>query len=410
MLLGPTGSGKSTLINAMINYIVGVQWKDNFRFKLIDEDHLRSQAENQTSEVTMYKINHQQGFKIDYSLTIIDSPGFGDTRSAEEDKEISEHLCNLFSAELAVGEVDAVCLVLQAALARLTPSQIFVFESVLSIAGRDVAENIRVLVTFADCKRPPVLEAINATGVPCPKTTDRLPVHFKFNNSALFAHNTSSAADCTSDFEAGGLVQMFWDVGEESMKRFFDALSVMKTKSLTMTKEVLRERSQLQNSVEDLQKQIHVELAKFQEINKATKVLKQHKEEINRNKNLQFEVTVIKPVQDNISGQYTTNCQQCHYSCEKPNDAGTISSSGYCTVCPGKCHQSVHLNQKYKFDYKEVKERQTVKELQEKCLPGTGVVAVQACREVSDGVREEQTSPSLLQYDELGTPGEFSSS
>ncbi|KAI3374356.1 hypothetical protein L3Q82_005959 [Scortum barcoo] len=183
----------------------GFAIRDNFRFKLIDEDQSRSQAESQTSEVTVYKINHQQGFKIDYSLTIVDSPGFGDTRSAEEDKEISEHLYNLFSAELGVGEVDAVCLVLQDALARLTPSQIFVFESVLSIAGRDVAENIRVLVTFADCKRPPVLEAINATGVPCPKTTDRLPVHFKFNNSALFAHNTSSAADCTSDFEAGGL-------------------------------------------------------------------------------------------------------------------------------------------------------------------------------------------------------------
>lgn len=73
MLFGANRSGKSTLINGMINYIVGVKWKDNFRFKL------GSQAEGQTSEVTVYKINHQGGFKIDYSLTIVDIPGFRDT-------------------------------------------------------------------------------------------------------------------------------------------------------------------------------------------------------------------------------------------------------------------------------------------------------------------------------------------
>ncbi|TKS79293.1 Neoverrucotoxin subunit alpha [Collichthys lucidus] len=59
ILLGATGSGQSTLINAMINYIVGVEWNDKFRFKLIDEDQSRSQ----TSAVTVYTINHQDETK-----------------------------------------------------------------------------------------------------------------------------------------------------------------------------------------------------------------------------------------------------------------------------------------------------------------------------------------------------------
>ncbi|XP_040911714.1 uncharacterized protein si:ch73-170d6.2 isoform X1 [Toxotes jaculatrix] len=383
MVLGATGAGKSTLINGMINYILGVEWDDSFRFKLVDEGQSKSQAESQTSEVTAYKINHQDGFKINYSLTIVDTPGFGDTRGIERDKMIVEQLRNLFSAQLGVSEIDAVCFVAQASLARLTPTQRYVFDSVLSIFGKDVAENIRVLVTFADGQRPPVLEAINASGVPCPKTKDGLPVHFKFNNSALFADNRSSAADSLSgDEEDGGFDQMFWNMGTKSMKRFFAALNQIETKSLTMTKEVLKERQQLENSVENLQKQVTLGLAKLEELKETSEQLKEHEAEISRNENFEIEITVTKPFQYDISGTgvYLTNCQQCHFTCHDncayANDADkkhccAMGSNGHCTECPGKCHWSVHHNQKYKWEYKEVKEKKTVKELKDKYLNAT---------------------------------------
>ena len=37
MILGATGAGKTTLINGMINYLLGVEWGDDFRFKPIVE-------------------------------------------------------------------------------------------------------------------------------------------------------------------------------------------------------------------------------------------------------------------------------------------------------------------------------------------------------------------------------------
>ncbi|KAE8290476.1 Stonustoxin subunit alpha [Larimichthys crocea] len=246
ILLGATGSGQSTLINAMINYIVGVEWNDKFRFKLIDEDQSRSQ----TSAVTVYKINHQDGFKIDHSLTIVDTPGFGRARGIKRDREITEHLHEFLSAQHGLREIDAVCFVAQAALARLTPTHKSVFDSVLSIFGKDVAENIRVLVTFADGQRPPVLEAINASGVPCPKTEDGLPVHFKFNNSALFADNKSSAAGSMSEDDEDGGFQMFWNMGTKSMKKFFDAFTEIKTKP--MRTKVLKDIKQLKSFVQEL--------------------------------------------------------------------------------------------------------------------------------------------------------------
>ncbi|XP_053186877.1 uncharacterized protein LOC128369826 [Scomber japonicus] len=378
MVLGATGAGKSTLINGMINYILGVKWKDAFRFKLIDEDQSKSQAHSQTSEITVYKINHQEGFNLEYSLTIVDTPGFGDTRGITRDREITEQLRNLFSAQSGVSEIDAICFVTQASLARLTATQKYVFDSVLSIFGKDVAENIRVLLTFADGQRPPVLEAINASGVPCPKTKDGLPVHFKFNNSALFADNNSSPAN-SSDEDDGFFNQMFWDMGTESMKRFFVAVNEIDTKTLTMTIEVLRERKQLENSIENLQKQVKVGLAKLEEIKETTEILKEHEAEISRYKDFEFEVTVTKAFQKDISGtgNYSTNCQQCHQTCHYPcpygNDADkrrcvAMGSDGYCTVCPGKCCWSLHFNQKYKWEYMEYKEKRTVQELKEKYL------------------------------------------
>ncbi|CAL8366277.1 unnamed protein product [Boreogadus saida] len=76
---GPSGNldvmdaGKSTLVNRVVNYILGVTWDDTFRFKLVDEGTAKSQAHSQTSEVTVYKLNHREGFQIDHSLTIVDT-------------------------------------------------------------------------------------------------------------------------------------------------------------------------------------------------------------------------------------------------------------------------------------------------------------------------------------------------
>ncbi|XP_035987106.1 uncharacterized protein LOC110367889 [Fundulus heteroclitus] len=296
MLLGATGSGKSILINRMINYMVGVEWNDSFRFKLINEDSSRSQAHSQTSEVTVYEIYHQDGFKIPYSLTVIDTPGFGDTRGIDRDREITQQLHNLFTSKDGVSEIDDVCFVAQAALARLTPTQKYVFDSILSIFGKDIAENIRILVTFADGQKPPVLAGILESGVPCPKDAKGLPVLFKFNNSALFADNKSSAVDNLSgDDDEENFDKMFWNMGTKSMKRFFAALNQIKTKSLVLTKQVLRERKQLEVLVENLQIQVRLVLAKLEEIRETRAKIKEHEAEISRNENFEFEVRVQKP-------------------------------------------------------------------------------------------------------------------
>ncbi|CAL9708228.1 unnamed protein product [Knipowitschia caucasica] len=371
MVMGATGSGKSTLINAIVNYIAGVEFKDNFRLKLVHEETFKSQAESQTSEVTVYKLYHQEGFQIPFSLTLVDTPGFGDSRGVQRDEEITEQIRKLFNSSDGVSQIDAVCFVVQAALARLTHTQRYVFDSVLSIFGKDVAENILMLVTFADGQQPPVLAAINAARFPYPKNELGLPVHFKFNNSVLFSDNREAQGE-DDNFE-----KMFWRMGTKSMRKFLTELNKMETKSLQMTKEVLKERRQLETAVEGLQPQVKAGLAKLQEIRATTEQIKDHEAAMTSNENHVIEIEVTKPVQVplNNKGEYLTNCQACHVTCHYPcaikednrkDKCNAMDRSGKCTVCPGYCHWSVHLNQPYKWEYVAVKQKQTIGEMKEK--------------------------------------------
>uniref|UniRef100_A0A3Q0RZ40 Uncharacterized protein n=1 Tax=Amphilophus citrinellus TaxID=61819 RepID=A0A3Q0RZ40_AMPCI len=185
------------------------------------------------------------------------------------------------------------------------------------------------------------------------------------------------SSDSVSDDDEGSFDQMFWEMGTKSMKRFFAALNIINTKSLTMTKEVLRERKQLENSVENLQTKVKLGLAKMEELKEMSEKLKENEAEISRNKDFEFEITVKKPVQEDISGtgNFITNCQQCHVTCHFPcyipndaekNECVAIGPDGCCTECPGKCIWYVHYNQQYKWGYEDVKEKKTIKELEEK--------------------------------------------
>ena len=243
--MGETGSGKTTLINAMINYILGVEWDDPFRYKLIDEKFKASQAHSQTETVTAYDIYWTPGMRIDFSLTIVDTPGYGDTRGIERDQQITEIVKQFFNDRYGIQEVNAVGFVVAASSVRLTPTQRYVFDKILEIFSKDIERNICLLLTFADMQRPQVLDSIIQAQVPCHKDEDGQPSFNKFNSSALFVPKT----DQLTDLYNSGL----WSLGADNFKQFFMAVGQLNATSLTLTKEVLEERKQLEAKVEGIQ-------------------------------------------------------------------------------------------------------------------------------------------------------------
>ena len=93
---GATGAGKTTLINAMANYIMGVDWEDEYRFKLISEETAHDQTKSHTSCITAYTFEYS-GSPLPYTLTVIDTPGFGTTAGLARDRQIVVQIKEFFT-------------------------------------------------------------------------------------------------------------------------------------------------------------------------------------------------------------------------------------------------------------------------------------------------------------------------
>ncbi|XP_071833385.1 uncharacterized protein [Apostichopus japonicus] len=383
MVVGATGAGKTTLINGMINYVLGVDWKDNFRFQLIfdkEEAKQRTQAQSQTKWISSFTFYHQDGFQVPYSLTVIDTPGFGDTSGIKRDEEITQQIRNFFTTQgdEGIDHIDAIAFVTQASLPRLTPTQRFIFDQVLALFGKDISENIFLLVTFADGLKPPVLEGVKMAGIPYKK-------YFKFNNSALHAENTSvtrkqhrpptnNGNESGSDIDDDDFNEMFWEMGEKSFQTFFTNLNNTQAKSLLLTKEVLNERHHLETQVAGIHQHIRTGLNKLEQLRIEVDILLQHETDIEMNKDFTYTVTEETVKTEQIRrGTYITNCLTCnftcHYPCSIPDDekkkrcAAMDRAQGVCKVCPARCVWNVHKNMTHKFVIKSVTKTKTAEEL-----------------------------------------------
>ncbi|KAL3104943.1 hypothetical protein niasHT_028475 [Heterodera trifolii] len=171
LLLGETGVGKSTLINALIAYLKHATLQDALEAKEIDwviparfctgrydskriryriEVQLGEESkaerleagESQTKWPNAYVIPSKDGHKV----RIIDAPGIGDTKGVNEDKINFDKTLNFIST---LPELHAVCILLRPNSPRTTPAIKYCIEGLLTYLHKNATNNIVFVFTNA---------------------------------------------------------------------------------------------------------------------------------------------------------------------------------------------------------------------------------------------------------------------
>ncbi|KAM9501344.1 uncharacterized protein Hap1MRO34_010197 [Clarias gariepinus] len=352
LMVGETGTGKTTLINAMVNYILGVKFTDEVWFEVTEEEGdnpTSDQSQSQTSQITVYEVFAKDNATC---FTIIDTPGYGDTRGTDVDKKIAENLFKLFQSDTGVKEIDAVCLVVKASENRLSDRQQYIFDAVLSLFGKDIENNIVMFITHSDGLPPDnALNAIKKARIPCRKDEENEPEHYLFNNRQterrIKKYNRA--------------LQTAWELTEESLNDFFDSLKEQNRKSLKQTEEVLKESKRLEACITNLQDRIDFVERKGKELAQIQKALEENQEKIKKNENFTFKVTTSfreKVPIENASwwNRKATSCSVCQENCHEYGCWAAIGASrcsvmknDHCTSCTGKCHHNKHVKENKKY-------------------------------------------------------------
>lgn len=383
LIVGETGAGKTTLINTVTNHYYRTQWDSQFRLILIaaedegNENVSLKQTDSQTDWITAYTLHHQSDCACDYTLTLIDTPGYNDPRGVQRDNETTAHLKEFFTLSGANGgidQIDGICFVVKSSTNRLTSAQQYVFHSVLSIFGKDIEKNIILMVTHAGTSKPDAIAAAKKAGIPFEE-------HFKFDNSVLLHTNVKTGIQegdtNDEDYSAVDADSLTWGRNMRQMDKFYTKLTSLQPQSLQLTQEVLAQRECLQMILKNHKEDIEDGLIDLISLSQQNKYLERYSSTSNIDTPV-VEISIVsrtlqpKPL---AGVQRATNCdvckQTCHYPCTLENQelwrcwamdyhfyeviltslVATSPRTTNCTICRNKCPSSSHSNVNFQYGH-----------------------------------------------------------
>ena len=143
LLVGKTGDGKTTFINALVNVCLGIQFEDNFRYLLVNQQNV-DQQKSVTKNINIYKIRPKEGLNFPF-IKIIDTPGFGDTEGIDEDMKHIKCFQKLFEDQLMT--INCICFIVKAADSRVDPHQEYILNCIMDLFAENIRDNFMVGVT-----------------------------------------------------------------------------------------------------------------------------------------------------------------------------------------------------------------------------------------------------------------------
>ena len=201
VILGRTGAGKTTFINSLVNHFYGLKYDEDRAIAISQEQTLRdpetgreikirltsnieqfknkqsdvggAQSLSQTTKPNIY--DFENSF---YKLTIIDTPGLGDTGGIETDKQ---HCKNIINAVAALSDFNAIVLVHKANDCRKDVLLAYLITEFKGMLPKDCKDNF--LICFTSVVNKIKIDAIPVMvemGLPCTRDNS-----FGFENDSL---------------------------------------------------------------------------------------------------------------------------------------------------------------------------------------------------------------------------------
>uniref|UniRef100_A0A3B1JAY1 AIG1-type G domain-containing protein n=1 Tax=Astyanax mexicanus TaxID=7994 RepID=A0A3B1JAY1_ASTMX len=371
LMVGATGTGKSTLINAMVNYMLGVEFSDRIWCEIIETKE--NQTDSHTKTVTVYDVHAEEN---PFSLTVIDTPGYGGIEGIKEDLKITQSLYELFKSKDGIHEIDVACLVVSASTTRLTNTQRYVFDAILSLFGKDMEKNITVLITRSPKKPINAIKAIKEANIKCAKETDGEPVYFRFDYSYCEAMNENFG-----DEEYEEEYKESWNLSQKNMMSFFAHLTnrTIQNVSLRVTETVANYRKKLMESITHVKEQIEEKEKQKTELEQAKTALEQHEKEKKDSNDFEYDVDESYKEKVPIESKWwhlskeATCCSVCKENCHYPGCWWarnlwwcSVMSDGKCTVCTRRCDYTEHVKEGKMYELRTWKVKKTYEDLKKK--------------------------------------------
>jgi GTP-binding protein EngB required for normal cell division len=359
MVIGETGVGKSTWLHCFINYLQGIQIEEKNRYYLFDEKKLQDEYEKKygkktsgcsvTDRPAIYNIEPTVAFNN--PIRLIDTPGFGDVRGEEYDKNITKYINDLFTNQIET--LHSIVLIFKATETRAHDRTKKVLDKLFSLFGEEIKKNLVIVFTFVDDfnditafrtltdEKSPFFNILgNIKDLP----------YFMFNNKAYFTKDIDNFSN-------------IYDNNTMNFGKLLKHVFNLKKISLESSKKVIKNRFEITNNISNVCCELVEVIGKLTSSLKNRNILNNLKKDLEICKKSPYDKKkVIKQRDESYIETYTDYCSSgwyvlycyhcervCHRDCRGPNEG--LHSNEYgcnaigifscdCSYCG--CHYSSH--------------------------------------------------------------------
>ncbi|KAH3758123.1 hypothetical protein Pelo_10064 [Pelomyxa schiedti] len=373
LLLGETGSGKSTVVNTLTNYFLSGTLDDlhiaiptkflaqtEKQFKT-NETNCGDRSQSQTDSCNAYKFDYIDYARRKCTFTLIDTPGLSDSRGSSKD---DENIAKIFETVTKQPTLSCIIIVVNGTNSRLTVTMNNVIQRLKGALPDAILE--KVVVVLTNCRPDTANFDLNTLSWLKKR-------HIAYMNNTAFSKNPTEWTPAARKF-----LEVEW---EESMQvcrntvRFISSLG--KTSSEAFSK-MRASRFAILQELHDSRLQI-AQLHKMQEeLAAVEKEMTRLQADAKSFSNFVVNKTVTKTELVD-SNHHSTLCRVCSHACHENCGLSEITTEGdnafrncaamtgdNCHVCPSKCSYKRHYHAKKTMRTVQVTLQEVLQDMKDK--------------------------------------------